>query len=135
MKAGKSSTGGRNLARLVAVYFVAQGVAIAGWWLVLLLVPASRELFRPALLTELSLMGFWLADGTAAGSSLLAGLLVAGSSARRVPALWFCSGCMVYAALYCVGISALAGDGWLSSAFMVPAAVGSLVAAWLGTRP
>ena len=119
---------------LLAFYFVLQGIAIVAWWLVLLVVPASREFFLPRHLDELALLGFWLSDALAAAGSLYAGWCMFRASRNRVASVWFVAGCMTYAALYCVGISILAGSGWLAAAFMAPAAILSVGGAWLATR-
>lgn len=111
-----------------------QGLGIAVWWLVLFAWPESRQAFIPEPPGELALLGFWLADATAASASLAAAILLRGGSRYAPAALWLAAGCMVYASLTCLGLSWLTGEAWLAVALMLPAATLSVAGAWMQTR-
>lgn len=120
----------RNYRRIFGVYLCVQALLGATWWLVLWLVPASRPYFRPADAPDLVLLSLWLADlvGFVVGS-LASGVLLLRDDDRSARVLWFTAGAVVYAALYCVGLTLATGSSWLATSLMVPAAAMTTLAA------
>jgi hypothetical protein len=110
------------------IWFASQAVAVASWWLLLLVRPGLRPLFSIRDAPAVSLGAF------APGDLLLIGLgsaLVAFSRNRSwtVPMGWMVAGAVLYGAIYCLTL-AVSGDAQaLGALLMVPAAVFSIAAA------
>jgi hypothetical protein len=119
---------------LASVYLLAQAVLAVGWWALLALSPADRLWFRPSSGTDDMLLAFWLADLLCiAGGSLLAAWWLRVGHRRRVHALWFLSGAIAYATLYCLALVAMTGEAWLGAILMVPAASVTVWITWRAT--
>lgn len=118
-----------------ALYLVVQSILAAAWWALLLLRPEARAWFRPADGPDVMLLAFWLADlvCVVAGSAAAAAL-VHRRHARRVVALAFTCGAMVYATLYCAALSLLSDEAWLGVILMLPATCATLVITWHESR-
>lgn len=96
---------------LAAFYFGFQTVCATIWWLLMGLEPRLRALFRPQQLPDSTLFAFFLPDavlflGMGAWSALL---LVRNPAKARVP-LALHLGASLYAALFCIGQTALTGE-------------------------
>src|SRR6188508_893031 len=112
--------------RSAGVYFVIQGVAVAAWWAVLFLVPASRQYFVLERGSETSLMAFWLADLSFIGiGSIVAGVLCLLSSQYAPVISWFVTGAVSYAAIYCWVFTMMTDIGWRGVTLMFPAMIWS----------
>ena len=115
--------------RLGRLYFAAQALAVSGWWLLLALRPDLRAWFRLPDTPDATLLAF------APGDLLLAVLgsaLVAFSRASRAwvrPLAWAVAGAMAYAALYTLTLAYGTAMGPLGALLMIPAAIGSGLAA------
>ncbi len=112
---------------LASGYLVLQGMAGVAWWVGLACWPSLRSHFLPAGAPDWPLLSFWLADLCllVAGSWACAVCLYRRSQAAA-PALWFTSGAVGYACLYCLGTSLLTGEVWLATGLMCPAALCTL---------
>ena len=116
-------------------YLLAQSVLVAAWWLALVLKPETRDWFRPSTAPDEMLLSFWLADlACIVMGSALAAVFVRRRDPRRVPALWFIAGAMVYATLYCIAVTAMTGESALGVALMLPATVKTLAIARAESR-
>lgn len=99
---------------VVSTYFFLQGVAVACWWVLLIVMPDTRAWFFPEPLTGAPLMSFWLADlGLLVGGSFLASWLVWARNPAASPTAWFLSGALYYPAIYCLTVSLHLGGGEL----------------------
>jgi len=108
--------------RMSAGYLLVQGLAGAVWWGVLLWHPPWRAYFKPPESPDWAILGFWLADlSLFVCGTLIAAILLARRSAWASAALWFTSGAVSYAALYCFGLSLLTNTTWAAAAAMLPA--------------
>lgn len=111
-------------------YLLAQGIAIAAWWLYLALNPSAMPVFVPPGASEIELLAFRLPDLlVAAPVSIAAGIALLRTLTVGVPLAWLASGAVVYAFVYCVAWAMLRQGGWLNVAFMAPAALLSTVSA------
>jgi hypothetical protein len=116
--------------RTARAYFAVQAVAVAAWWVLLTLHPASRPLFRPATAPDVALFAF------APGDLLMLGLgsaAVALWGARRDPTLgaaaWVVAGATAYGAVYTITLAASGATGAVGAGLMTPAALASLACA------
>lgn len=120
------------LIRIWGAYLVCQGIAGAVWWGCLIGVPSTRDYFKPPAAPDWAILAFWFADVTVfVTGSLLSALFVFKESPWAKPILWFTTGGVSYAALYCLGLSLLTGTVWLASAAMLPAMAITL---WISLR-
>lgn len=109
-----------------AVYFSLQGVAVLGWWAVLLAHPATRQHFVLEPNSETSLLAFWFADLAFLGAgSFVASWLCFRDLAFSQIAAWFVTGAISYAAIYCLAFALMTDTGWLGVTFMMPAMIWS----------
>jgi len=116
--------------RFAGWYLTAQGLAFAAWWAYLFWVPAGRGAFVPPGASELDLLAFSLPDLlVAVPASLAAGVAFLRRLRWTLPLAWLAAGAVSYAFVYCVAWAWLRGGGWISVAFMAPAALLSTVAA------
>lgn len=123
-------------ARLSVMYLFLQAALTAAWWVLLLLSPAVRAPFKPGTAPDEPLLAFWLADLTCvAGGSALAAWWLWRRDRRASAALWFTSGSVVYAALYCAALVAMTGQAILAAGLMLPAAVVTVVIAMRSSMP
>ena len=112
-----------------AVYLLAQGGLIAAWWLLLAFVPESRSFFRPAHHPDSVLFAFVASDIVVTAGSILAARQLWRRDPRARATLWFTTGGLVYAMLYCATITWTTGEGTLATSLMVPAALITLAIA------
>ncbi|NOT49267.1 MAG: hypothetical protein HOP17_16180 [Acidobacteria bacterium] len=114
--------------RTAAYYFLVQGVAVFGWWAILIVRPESRVYFQLEARSQTSLLAFWLADLAFLGvGSLAAAWLCFRSSEYRQIAAWFATGSISYAAVYCLAFAMITDYGWLGVTLMLPAMIWSSV--------
>jgi protein-S-isoprenylcysteine O-methyltransferase Ste14 len=107
---------------MAGAYFSLQGAAVALWWLLLVFFPSTRVYFQIDANSESALLAFWLPDLLLlALGSLVAGVLCFGGSSLATAAVWFTSGAVCYASLYCLSLAILTGAGWLGVTLMLPA--------------
>jgi hypothetical protein len=117
---------------LAVLYLTVQGVAVAVWWILLLLVPAAREPFLAPGAPESTLFAFMLPDlAIYASSSLLAAYGLAVGRAWAWSVLCFHAGAALYATLYALTLPLLSGGAWLGAAMMAPALLVLPVLLWL----
>lgn len=115
--------------RLIAWLLVGQAAAFAGWWVVVVNVPASRPYFGDA-----NLMTFWLADAAVIVVTLAAAFAVWRKRWWAGAAAWAVAGATGYAALYGIAHAIATGSAWLGVALMVPSAIVAMVLARAGAR-
>jgi protein-S-isoprenylcysteine O-methyltransferase Ste14 len=104
------------------VFFAAQALATAAWWIALLAHPAWRGAFRPAGADDLDLLAFLLPDAASCALALAAALTLWAGHRWGPPLAWASAGATVYAAAYVLAWAALRDGGWLAVLLMVPAA-------------
>lgn len=105
------------------LYFALQGLAVLGWWILLVLAPATRAYFQMGA-SETTLMAFWLPDlFLLALGSLAAGALCLYENRFAIHAVWFVVGAISYASFYCLSFALMTDTGWLGVVFMFPAMV------------
>ncbi len=116
--------------RIVAGWLLVQGFTVASWWVVLLIYPELRNLFRPVSWPDHALMSFWLADVVLITfGSALAAIAIMNGNAWASVAVWAVAVAAWYPTLYCIAVSWMTGEAWLASALMSCMAGLSLVAA------
>lgn len=109
-----------NTNKKIAIYFIVQAIAVAVWWAILLIWPASIHWFQPRGWPRETLLSFWLADGVLiVGGSLVTGWLVFTQHRLARFAVWAIAGTALYAAFYCLGCSVHCDDAWLATSMMV----------------
>ena len=112
-----------KIRKYAAVYFTLQGTAVFVWWLLLFAAPSSRKFFQMGN-DENILLGFWLPDlFLLGGGSLLVGLLCGLESRFTDAGLWFVTGTISYATLYCLAFALASDTGWLGVTLMFPAMI------------
>jgi hypothetical protein len=108
-------------ARRAALWFLAQSLVIAGWWLSLWWLPSLRPWFTVGTWPVETLLCFVVPDL----------LVLVGGGALAAQALWhtrpggcnlayLVAGASLYATLWCLGANLFTGDGWLATGLMVP---------------
>lgn len=112
--------------RTIALGLVAQALAFAAWWLVLVAAPSTRAAFH---VHEPSLLAFWLADAAVIAASLAAALGVVRGRPWASPLAWAAAGGTTYAALSCVALWLATGAAALAALAMLPAAGVAIVLA------
>ena len=111
-------------------YFLAQALAISGWWVYLNVAPHAMQLFLPPGAAVADLRAFQAPDlAVAAPASLAAAVAFFLSLRWTVPLAWLASGAVIYAFVYCVAWSIARDGAWLSVAMMAPAALFSGISA------
>jgi protein-S-isoprenylcysteine O-methyltransferase Ste14 len=112
--------------RNASAYYFLQGLAVIGWWIVLLSHPPAVEWFR---LEEASLVSLWvfsLPDLLLVGpGSIAAALLIYQRSRYAEPTMWLVTGAIVFATLYTTAFAMNTGFGWLGVLLMIVAAIWS----------
>lgn len=123
-----------NIRRSAAIYFSLQGVAIIFWWILLLFFPESHSFFQMGD-SETVLLAFWLPDlFLLAAGSLIASVFCFFESKFLSLALWFVTGSISYATIYCLAFALMTDSGWVGVALMMPATLWSGVFA-VGLSP
>ncbi len=111
-----------KVTRNAAVYFLAQGFAVAGWWVVLITVPRSRSYFQLEADSLTTLWAFWLPDLLLIGPlSIVSGLLITVRNRFASSAAWMVTGAVSYATLYTLAMAMMTDAGWLGVVLMLPA--------------
>jgi protein-S-isoprenylcysteine O-methyltransferase Ste14 len=119
-----------SIRRTSGAYFLLQGAAVSVWWLLLFFFPSTRRYFQMDAASEHTLLAFWLPDLLLlASGSLVAGVLCLGGSNLAPAAVWFASGAVGYASLYCLAFALLSDAGWLGVTLMLPAMLLSITSA------
>ena len=117
-----------------SIYYLIQGFAIIGWWLLLWYVPDSRKFFRTSRMTDAALMDFLWADLFFLGlGSCFCGYLLGKRPQNQMiqPLTWILVGGSVYPMLYvCRATYVTHGEGWAASLSMLVMGAGSFFAAW-----
>ena len=113
---------------MARAYFLLQAAAVAGWWIIIAIVPQARTLFviRDA--------PFAVIEAFAAGDLVMIALgsaLVGIGRVRSASLAWIIAGAVIYAALYTVTAAVLQIMPLWGMLLMVPAAVASVVSASL----
>ncbi|MEM7050142.1 MAG: hypothetical protein AAF604_10795 [Acidobacteriota bacterium] len=127
--AGDEIAAERSAARSWAVpYLILQGLGIAAWWILMWSLPEWRQPFRDPAAPWSALGAFGPADLMCVAACLFGAWGVARRRPWRRPVLWLLAGAMVYAASYCLALTALTGHAVAAPLLMVPAA---LITLWL----
>jgi hypothetical protein len=122
-----------KLRRLAAMYFFVQAVAIAGWWAVLLVAPATRQNFLIQGAPFAALGSFALGDlGIIVVGSALVG--ARGGRGWAVYAAWLVSGALLYATWFVVAAAITGVSPSVGAVLMIPASVASFTASVILTR-
>lgn len=104
-------------------YFMVQGAAVILWWILLFTVPQSRAYFRMGD-SDVVLLAFWLPDLLLLGIGSIVTSHWIRTESRLMPlALWFVTGTLTYATLYCLAFALLTDTGWLGVVLMAPAMI------------
>lgn len=116
--------------KAAALYFLAQGLGVIAWWILLVAWPESRLMFVLEPNRETSLLAFWLPDllFIAAGSLTVAALIY-WRNRHTVAAIWLVTGAVSYASLYTLAFVLFTDRGWLGVVMMMPAMLWSGVLA------
>jgi hypothetical protein len=122
-----------KLRRLAVMYFFVQAIAIAGWWAVLLVVPATRQNFLIQGGSFAALGSFALGD---LGIIVLGSALVGARGGRgwAVYAAWLVSGALLYATCFVVAAAISGVSPLLGAALMIPASIASFTASVILSR-
>ena len=108
-------------------FWVIQAVAVAGWWVLMWMVPAVRPWFGFGSWPQGVLTAFVVPDAVLRVAGSLGTAIARGR--RRSGLAWLVTGGCWYALLWCLSASLATGGGWLGSAAMALLAVGNLWAA------
>jgi protein-S-isoprenylcysteine O-methyltransferase Ste14 len=110
-----------NIRQTASIYFALQSAAVLAWWVLLFFVPTSRSFFQMGD-SETTLLAFWLPDlFLLAIGSLSVSAFCFFESKLTITAVWFVTGAISYAALYCLAFAFLTDTGWLGVTLMLPA--------------
>lgn len=110
-----------NIRQTASIYFALQAAAVLAWWILLFFVPASRSFFQMGD-SETTLLAFWIPDlFLLAIGSLSVSAFCFFESKLTIIAVWFVTGAISYAALYCLAFAFLTDTGWLGVTLMLPA--------------
>ena len=111
-------------------YFLAQALAITGWWIYLNVNPDATQLFLPPGAAVADLRAFQAPDLLVAVPASLAASVAFFLSWRwTVPLAWLAAGAVIYAFVYCVAWSIARDGAWLNVTLMAPAALLSGISA------
>ena len=118
--------------RFAVGYLTVQGLAVTGWWALLLLEPESRRAFTAPGAPDSTLLAFMAGDLTIyAVGSLVAAYGLALGRKWGWAALCVNMGTGVYAALYAVTLPLFSRGVWLGALMMAPAIVVLPALVWL----
>jgi protein-S-isoprenylcysteine O-methyltransferase Ste14 len=98
----------KKVRRYAVAYFIAQGVGVLAWWILLFAYPALLAFLLP----DISFIAL---------GSLVTAALVHFENRFEVVALWFVTGATSYAAIYSFTFTLLTDRGWVGVALMFPA--------------
>lgn len=100
--------------RVAAGYLVLQGIAAAAWWVAIALSPGFRAYFFPADWDDAVWIAIAVPDLVVyVGGSIAAAFALAKKSRHALWVLAVHLGGACYAMLFCVGVTALTGEGAL----------------------
>jgi hypothetical protein len=117
---------------LAVLYLVVQGLAVIGWWTLLLLRPEIRQDFTAPGSPDATLLAFIVGDLTIyATGSLVAAYGLAYRRSWGWAALCVNTGAGVYAALYGLALPMFSGGAWIEALMMAPALVVLPALVWL----
>jgi protein-S-isoprenylcysteine O-methyltransferase Ste14 len=107
-------------------YYLLQGVAVAGWWLMMYLQPSTQGWFRLDPNSPVPLNSFWLGDLLfIAPGSLAAAFLLYVRWKYATAVMWLVTGAISQATFYTAAYSFQSDLGWLGVALMLPAMIWS----------
>jgi len=102
-------------------YYLLQGVAVAGWWLMMYLQPSTQAWFRLDPNSSVSLDSFWLGDLLfIAPGSLAAAVLLYVRWKYATTVMWLVTGALTQATFYTAAYSLQTDLGWLGVTLMLP---------------
>lgn len=105
-----------------AAYYLIQGLAIAGWWGLLLTYPESQDWFALESDSLATLWAFWLPDLLLIGpGSFAVALAVKGHFRYAEHLAWLVTGGVAYATMYTAAMALMTDRGWLGVVLMLPA--------------
>lgn len=122
-----------RLRRLAVIYFWLQAVAIAGWWVLLLVAPTTRQNFAFRGASFAAFGSFSLGDL----AIVVLGSVLVGSRGGRswaVYAAWLVSGALLYATCFVVAAAVTGVSTPLGAVLMIPASVVCVIASVILTR-
>jgi protein-S-isoprenylcysteine O-methyltransferase Ste14 len=115
-----------KVTRNAAVYYMLQGLAVVGWWVLIIGSPDSRARFQLEADSQISLWAYWLPDLLLIGpGSFVGAALVYNRNRFATAALWLVSGAVTYATLHSLAIAMITDRGWLGVALMLAATLWS----------
>lgn len=115
-----------KLRTAAAAYYLIQGLAVAGWWGLLITYPESRGWFALQSDSLATLWAFWLPDLLLIGPGSFAVALAIKKRFRYVEHLaWLVTGGVTYATLYTLALAMITDRGWLGAVLMLPATLWS----------
>jgi protein-S-isoprenylcysteine O-methyltransferase Ste14 len=116
----------QKVRKAAALYFLAQGLGVIAWWILLIAWPESRLMFVLEPNRETSLLAFWLADLLfIAIGSLTVAALIYWRNRYTVAAMWLITGAVSYSSLYTLAFVLFTDRGWLGVVMMMPAMIWS----------
>lgn len=105
-----------------AAYFLIQGLAVAGWWILLITYAESRVWFALQTDSLATLWAFWLPDLLLIGpGSFVAALAIQVRFRFAEHLAWLVTGGVAYATLYTLALVNMTDRGWLGVVMMLPA--------------
>lgn len=111
----------KKIRQYATIYFAFQGIGVIIWWCLLFFYPRSRAYFQMGG-SENILLSFWLPDlFLLAVGSLFASWFIRTENKLATIAMWFVTGTISYASLYCYSFALITDTGWLGVLFMFPA--------------
>lgn len=116
---GKQMMYGSLRKKIISSFFLCQGTFGILWWVLLAFAVHSRDYFLPSGFPDTALFGFWLADILFfIVGSMYCGFSLLLQKKTFKPIYFFVAGGISYAFLYCLGISLLTNEAWLSTGLM-----------------
>ncbi len=115
-----------KVTRTAALYYLFQGLAVAGWWAALVARPEWRGYFQLETGSQTSLIAFWLPDlAFLAAGSIAAAWLLYSRNRYATQAMWLVTGAVSHAAVYTFSYALLTDLGWLGVVMMFAAMIWS----------
>ena len=107
-------------------YYLLQGLAVVGWWLMMYFWPATQTWFRLDNHSLISLDSFWLGDLLfIAPGSIAAAYLLYRRWKYATAAMWLVTGAITQATAYSAAYTLQTEIGWLGVTLMLPAVLWS----------
>lgn len=115
-----------KVTRNATAYYLLQGLAVVGWWVLIIGSPDLRGWFQLEANSQTSLWAYWLPDLLLIGPGSFAGAALIYFRNRFATAgLWLVTGAVTYATLHTLATAMMTGRGWLGVALMLPATLWS----------